>query len=640
LSGLKQELLFPVIGIILVFGLLTTLIGTHFIQSMTLKEAQARVTNNLHGAWAVLDAELDRIQQTVSFIGKKETLILALRDNDPGRIRARLRTLKDDSHFDFLTVTNSGGTTVCRTTYRGTVGDDVVADDFVRDALAGKPGKGFHVFPPERLELEGDHLRQRAYLPLKDTPRAKPAGRQVEQRGMVMAASSPVADENGKILGCVYGGILLNGNNGLVDRIRSVVFGDETYEGRMVGTVTVFQRDTRIATNVLDRNGSRAVGTRVSEEVYDRTLEKGLPWYGRAFVVSDWTISAYEPIKDTNGEIVGALYVGAREKKYDDMKVRLIVAFVALSLLWVAILLLVSIQVSRAFVTPILNLAGAAREVSSGSTSVNIPPVKSRDEIGDLNEAFRHMVQAIREREEALLAANRELTRSNLNYVEMLSFVSHELKNQISGSAIALRTLQRNTSGTLSGEDARLLSSLGDTMGNIAAMLRNYLDLSRLEIGELKVSKRRINFLTEIVVPTLDSLSMLIDRRNILIRNRNHARAELSSDPAILGTIYYNLLHNAVKFSREGGAIRLSSEERGSRFDFEVWNEGEGISPEMQGKVFDKFFRTEKRVKDFPQGSGLGLFITRTLVEMLGGTIRAESEPGAWAAFYVTLPKE
>ena len=89
-----------------------------------------------------------------------------------------------------------------------------------------------------------------------------------------------------------------------------------THEGRPVGTVTFFLDDVRVATNVMLDAGTRALGTRVSQEVKERVLDQGQRWADRAFVVNDWYISAYEPIVDINGNRVGILYAGYLEAPF------------------------------------------------------------------------------------------------------------------------------------------------------------------------------------------------------------------------------------------------------------------------------------------------------------------------------------
>jgi two-component system NtrC family sensor kinase len=142
-----------------------------------------------------------------------------------------------------------------------------------------------------------------------------------------LKSAHPVLDANGKVLGALTGGMLLNRNYEIVDRIKSIVFKDAKYKGKEIGTATIFLGDLRISTNVMDREGYRAIGTRAMREVQEQVLQKGLPWIQRAYVVDDWYITAYEPIRDFQNKVVGMLYVGILESKYVVLKEKLILLF-------------------------------------------------------------------------------------------------------------------------------------------------------------------------------------------------------------------------------------------------------------------------------------------------------------------------
>jgi two-component system NtrC family sensor kinase len=164
---------------------------------------------------------------------------------------------------------------------------------------------------------------------------------------MVLKSAHPVLDFNGAVLGVLMGGVLLNRDVEIVDRIKNIVFKDAKYKGKEIGTATIFLGDLRISTNVMDKEGSRAIGTRAMKEVQDQVLGKGMPWIHRAFVVDDWYITAYEPIRDVQDKIVGMLYVGMLESKYALMKERLILLFFFFSMSGMLIALTVSFFLSR-----------------------------------------------------------------------------------------------------------------------------------------------------------------------------------------------------------------------------------------------------------------------------------------------------
>lgn len=131
---------------------------------------------------------------------------------------------------------------------------------------------------------------------------------------MALKAAAPVLDTGGNVAGALYGGLLLNRNYELVDTIKQAVYGEERYRGKEVGTAAIFQWDLRVSTNVHTVTGQRAIGTRVSESVYEQVLERGEAWTGRAFVVNDRFVTARKPIRSFTGMIVGMLYVGTVEQ--------------------------------------------------------------------------------------------------------------------------------------------------------------------------------------------------------------------------------------------------------------------------------------------------------------------------------------
>ncbi len=145
-------------------------------------------------------------------------------------------------------------------------------------------------------------LAEQARFTFIDTPKARvAAGHGGDRRHDVEGGGADPRCRRTSVLGIVYGGVLLNRNFEIVDRIKQTVFQNLEYKGKDIGTATIFQDDLRISTNVKNEDGSRAIGTRVAEDVYEQVVRKGKPWIGRAFVVNHWYIAAYEPIRDLSG---------------------------------------------------------------------------------------------------------------------------------------------------------------------------------------------------------------------------------------------------------------------------------------------------------------------------------------------------
>jgi two-component system NtrC family sensor kinase len=173
------------------------------------------------------------------------------------------------------------------------------------------------------------------------------------------------------------------------------------YEGKDIGTATIFQGDLRISTNVLRADGTRAIGTRVSQEVYEQVLVKGLPWIDRAFVVNNWYISAYEPIRDVKGEIIGILYVGILEEKFIDMRNRAIAMFLGIALAGMIVALIVSNFLAKGVSQPIKRLIVASHQWARGDLDYRVETT-AKDEIAELTQTFNLMASSLKERDERL----------------------------------------------------------------------------------------------------------------------------------------------------------------------------------------------------------------------------------------------
>ncbi|PZD94557.1 methyl-accepting chemotaxis protein [Paenibacillus sambharensis] len=188
--------------------------------------------------------------------------------------------------------------------------------------------------------------------------------------------------------GMLYkGDVQLNDNFDFVDR-----FGEETGD-----TVTIFLHDTRIATNVKKEDGSRAVGTQVSETVADVTLAKGERYIGEANVVGQINQAAYEPILSEQGEILGIFYVGVPNKPYDqsiDAFRNRIIIFILIQL--AAAVVIVWVAVARR-VKPLVKSTYIAEQVSKGNLRVELQEFKSSDEIGRLSSAIGTMTMNLRQ---------------------------------------------------------------------------------------------------------------------------------------------------------------------------------------------------------------------------------------------------
>ena len=345
--GTRTQLALIFLAVACLIGVVTSIIVNSLITNQIIFEAQERVKENLNTARYVYASRLKDIDRTVRWTSIRHVLKRALKEKNISPIRNELQGLMAEEGLDFLTVVDRNGAVLFRFHNPPVSGDALLHDPFIQIALRKKEVSGTQVLSGDALPKEGRSLTQRAIIQSIPAPKEKPVGKTEETSGMVLKSAYPIIDFNGEVLGVLTGGVLLNRNYEIVDRIKNIVFKDATYKGKKIGTATIFLGDLRISTNVMDKEGNRAIGTRAMKEVQEQVLGRGLPWIQRAFVVDDWYITAYEPIRDVQDRIVGMLYVGMLESKYAFMKERLILLFFFFSMLGMLIALTVSFFLSR-----------------------------------------------------------------------------------------------------------------------------------------------------------------------------------------------------------------------------------------------------------------------------------------------------
>lgn len=256
----------------------------------------------------------------------------------------------------------------------------------------------------------------------------------------------------------------------------------------------------------------------------------------------------------------------------------------------------------------------------------------------DLTELHEHMT-ALVETNDRLNEANRELARLNNRYLDMLGFVTHELKSPIANSYMSANALRQEIFGSLAAEQAIMVEAICRNLDQSMEMIRHYLDLSRIEKDEMSVNPQPTKVLADVIDPVVKGLASTILERGVELTTEVPPDLEWMMDPELFRGVFTNLLNNALKYGDKSGKIRIRAEAFDDHVRMEVWNSGPGIRREDQGKLFRKFQRLQSSRQSSVRGTGLGLFITRTVVERHGGKIWVESEEGQWADFIIELPK-
>ncbi len=640
--SLQVKTLFFFQCVVIIGGLVALTLGILLYGRTILKQAQDKVKIDLNAARMVYNEAIKDIETMVCMTSERFFLKEGLTNGQYEKVKKEMKRIQIINGLDFLTLTDKKGRVVFRAQNPNVKGDNQSNDEMVRSALKKKTRSGTQVISREELLKEGDELVKRAFMVCIPTDKSRPRALDQETSGMILKAAAPVMDENGNLLGVLYGGKMLNRNYEIVDSIKRTVFGEEQYRGKDVGTATIFQWDLRISTNVRTSVENRAIGTLVSADVYERVLENGLNYIGRAFVVNAYYITAYEPIRNIEGKIVGILYVGTLEQPFLDIRNEVIFAFLGIAILGVLITFVLSFFLTRSITRPVRKLASATHDISKGHFPPEIP-VDSRDEIGHLANSFNQMSRDLRKTMEEKDAINKNLKDLNQRYLELLGFTTHELKQPIEVLNGYLVMLQDESIGKLTTPQQReAIRDMHVNVNLMTDMIQKYLQLSKIESGELTMNKSRVRIYPDIIQPVLKGEEQQMATRKLTLTLEGQKaieELEVEIDPLLIRIVFSNLINNAIKYGKKGGGIAIGYRREDGFHRFHVKNDGQGIPEDFLNRVFEKFMRVKRGKTGRIMGTGLGLYNSKVIVDKHGGKIWAESEEGKWADFIFLIPE-
>jgi signal transduction histidine kinase len=249
--------------------------------------------------------------------------------------------------------------------------------------------------------------------------------------------------------------------------------------------------------------------------------------------------------------------------------------------------------------------------------------------IADITASLRWAHRNLRRENEA-----RELaTRAREN---VLGIVSHDLRSPLSVIKMTVAALKHGArGGRRAADDVALLLSLERSAAQMHRLVDDLLDAVRIEKGQFRIERSR-NELVPLVEDALQSVRALAEARGIRLRPRlQEAPVWVECDGVRIVQVLSNLLHNAVKFSPDGGFIDVETAVEPGSVCISVRDHGPGIQEDAHESLFQRYWQGARGAH---QGTGLGLFIAKSIVDAHGGTIGVESSPGRGACFRVRLP--
>jgi signal transduction histidine kinase len=637
--------LVPLLGVLPLLGLILLLWGDSAIDRL--------LAGRIRADLAVAQGYFERVQAEIGSgtqaVADSQRLARALARRDPRERDEHLATLLVEARaahrLDFLRLLPANA-----------------------DGLPGPRGTGaaLAVMTPAQLDALAPGLAARAHITLLPTDGAAPSDRAVEPSGLVLIAHARIEDADGGTAGWLQGGVLLNRNLGVIDHINEIVYPEGSLAFGSRGTATLFLDDVRISTNVRlfgDPEAERAIGTRVSAAVREAVLGRGETWLDRAFVVKDWYVSGYLPLADANGLRVGMLYVGFLEQPFVAVKYAVLAGIGVLFFVVMLAAAWWSMRSAARIFRPLERMTETMRRVESGDATARVGALAADDEIGRLGATLDHLLDAVDDKTRALQRWGDELDAKVAERTAALQATQQQL----------VRSERLATLG-------QLTASIAHEINNPIAVIQGNLDLLRLTLGEAaapvhdeirlidaQVERMRL-IVTQLLqharpteyagyAETLDPAEVmqasLVLVRHLLERARVQLdlRAVPGATPPVtinrqeLQQVLINLMVNAVQAmeamaatpAREaatGRVLRLDTrvDAARARVAITVQDNGPGLSEATLAALFQPFFTTRR------DGNGLGLWISRGLLERYGGTLQAANQPGGGAVFTIELP--
>ena len=307
-----------------------------------------------------------------------------------------------------------------------------------------------------------------------------------------------------------------------------------------------------------------------------------------------------------------------------------------------------------AVINPLRTLANFADQIGSGNLDATIDQTDLEGEIAVLAGSLSSMTVRLRdliinleskveERTRDLEIAAQELKRTDLMKSQFLASMSHELRTPLNSIINFTQLISMGVAGPVTEEQMIMLSTSLGSSRHLLQLINDVLDISKIQAGKLGMYIEENVNLNEEIKEVVDMTEPLLQKQNVMleqpirfIQDIDHDLPLTACDRRRFRQVLLNLLSNAIKFTGQG-SITLSAKKKGEEFIFAVMDTGPGIPQEIQARIFEPFVQATDDFKH-TQGTGLGLPISRSLVEAHGGELWVESNMGEGTTFFFTLP--
>ncbi|MGO8880485.1 MAG: response regulator [Desulfomonilaceae bacterium] len=380
--SLKQKVLGAFLGVAVFVGLLTLILGMRLARYTIIEEAQKKVSSDLSTAVFIVNSYKENLELKIRMIGGSDKIKDYVKGGDFSAIRNRLAMMNLENDLDFLAVVDSSGMLVAQAFQLESKSENLANIPVVKAALTGKSASGFSVTDIKKLIEDNPTLAQRF-------------GANLPKEGMTLEAAYPVFQDS-KLIAIIYGGILINNNHMIVERISQRLFKDQAYAEKEKGFVAIFQGDKAISSSLRGSDKLPVTGFLMNQSLRDNVLKTGAIVIRPEKEFQDDYLTATEPIRDYDSKVIGAIQVATLERPILSVVDRLVGAFLIIALCGVILMGAISYFLVNWITRPLEQMLNAAKRAAEGDLTQEVP-VLARDEVGQLAATFNLMIRNLAE---------------------------------------------------------------------------------------------------------------------------------------------------------------------------------------------------------------------------------------------------
>jgi signal transduction histidine kinase len=294
-----------------------------------------------------------------------------------------------------------------------------------------------------------------------------------------------------------------------------------------------------------------------------------------------------------------------------------------------AIAMALGYLLSSSFIERIHFIDQAAKKIANGNLSIRVP-VEGRDELADLANSFNQMASQLQE------SAENQKQLETLRK-ELIAWISHDLQTPLASISAIIEALADDVVEDPQTEK-RYLTTAKRSIDDLSHLIDDLFQMAQIDAGGLPLNYESVS-ISDLISDILESFTELAKRNGVILKGSVGSELEVvPMDPKQINRVLNNLIKNAMQHSKEGGYIAVGAHQSGKDVIVEVRDNGKGIPPEDLEYIFDPFFSGEKSRRKLIGGSGLGLTISKGIIEAHGGNIEVKSDPNQTCfTFYLPL---